>query len=216
MDNKWIEEVLNAPKAKGYTAKEAENICKNILNDIDGVVPECCTDFLYCLFEEHPHWKEKEGCGLDHFEVRRGLYGKKSFYIVRLDGTSIDISYRKAIYSYPSKRLDVMKACRTVISPIIEMYRNQIKLPFVCPITDDVVTDKSNIHIDHYDLTFKELFDLWMEDKDIDELYDKLSKSNNEVHFDDPLLTLDFYQFHNDHTHLRAVSARANETILKS
>lgn len=205
---------------KPYTKVEKEKICKSILNDIEGRIPECTVDFLVGeVLCNHPRWKEKIGCGLDHIEVRKSLYGAKSFYIVREDGTSTDISYRKAIYSSVNKRSEIMKACRTIISPIIEMHRNQVKLPFTCPITGEVVTDKSNVHIDHYDLTFKELFDLWMEGKDEDELYDKLLVSKKdgcvEVHFDDPILTMDFYQFHNTHTHLRAVSEKANETILK-
>ena len=215
----WIEKVLNAPEVKIYTAKELEDYCKKVLNDIDGVVPECYVDLLYDIFEGHPHWREKEGCGFHHFEVRKGLYGKKGFYIVRTDGTSTDISYRKAIYSYPTKRAEIMKACRTVISPIIEMMRNHIQIPFTCPITGEVITDRSKIHIDHYDLTFKELFDLWMKDKDIDKVYATIGESRKdgcvEVHFNDPLLTMDFYQFHNEHTHLRAVSETANETVLK-
>lgn len=216
----WIEEVLNRPETPlFYSAKDMEDYCKKLLNDIEGVVPERCLDFLYDIMEQHPHWNEKVGCGFHHFEVRKGLYGKKGFYIVRTDGTSTDISYRKAIYAYPTKRAEIMKACRTVISPIIEMMRNQIKLPFTCPITGEVVTDRSNVHIDHYDLTFRELFDLWMEDKDVDKVYATLRESRKdgcvEVYFNDPMLAMDFYQFHNEHTHLRPVSATANETILK-
>ncbi len=216
----WIEEVLNAPEVKIYTAKELEDYCKKVLNDIDGVVPEYVESFLVGdILMNHPHWEQKIEDGYDHIEVRKGLYGKKCFYIVRSDGTSTDISYRKAIYSYPTEREEIMKACRTVISPIIEMMRNQIQLPFTCPVTGEVITDKSNVHIDHYDLTFKELFDLWMKDKDVDKVYQTIGESRKdgcvEVHFNDALLAMDFYQFHNEHTHLRAVSANANETILK-
>ena len=207
-------------KEKGvYTKAQKEKVCKAILKDVEGRVPECTVDFLVGeVLCNHPRWKEKIGCGLDHIEVRNALYGAKGFYIVRTDGTSTDISYRKSIYSSINKREEIMKACRTVVSPIIEMHRNQVRLPFVCPITGEVVTDKSEVHIDHYDLTFKELFDLWMTGKDEDDLYDRLSVSKTdgcvEVHFDDPILTMDFYQFHNTHTHLRAVSKTANLSVL--
>ena len=215
----WIVDALSAPDVKSYTTKENEEYCKRILNDFDGIVPERCMDGLYEIFKSHPHWEEKEGCGIHHFEVRRGLYGEKCFYIVRVDGTSTDISYRKALHSYPTKRADIVKACRTVISPVIENLRNQIKLPFTCPITGEVITDKSDVHIDHYDLTFKELFDLWIKDKDIDEVYKSIGECRKdgcvEVYFNDPMLAMDFYEFHNPHTHLRAVSKRANLSVLR-
>ena len=216
---KWIVDALSKPEKKMFTTKENEEYCKQLLNDFDGIIPDRCVDRLYEIFESHPHWKEKEGCGIHHFEVRKGLYGEKCFYIVRIDCTSTDISYRKALHSYPTKRADIMKACRTVISPVIENLRNQIKLPFTCPVTGDVVTDKSDVHIDHYDLTFKELFDLWIKDKDIDEVYNSIDESRKdgcvEIHFNDPMLAMDFYDFHNNHTHLRVVSKKANLSVLK-
>lgn len=214
----WIEEALNAPE-QNYKAKDLEDFCKKVLDEIDGVVPECVECFLVGdILMKHPHWEKKIGDGYDHIEVRRGLYGKKGFFIVRSDGSSIDISYRKAIYSYPSKRAEVMKACRTAISPIIEMFRNQIVLPFKCPITGEIVTNISDVHIDHYDKTFKDLFDVWMKDKNVDELYDKIVRSKDdsgEVRFSDPYITMDFYQFHNSNTHLRPVSKTANEKVLR-
>ena len=223
-ESNWIDEVLNAPEKKkfmdgSYTKKEAENICKRILKGVDGRVPESTVDFLYEFFSEHPHFEKKLECGFDHFEVRDTIYGSKGFFLVTSDGKSIDISYRKVL-NYPGKRSEVMKAMRSVVSDRIEKVRNTIKLPFTCPITGEVITSKSDVHIDHYDLTFEELFNKWLDDRNlsIDELYDKLVESKNDTRIetviDDPFITMDFYDFHNKHTHLRAVSERANLSVL--
>lgn len=203
---------------KSYNKTQKTKICKFILNNTDCVVEKKYSDFLVeNVFPTHPEWKKKVGVGIDHLEVRK-TRRNKCFFIVRTDGTVTDISYLAAINPH-NKRQDVMAACRYAISSTIELFRRSITLPFVCPVTGEVVTDRSNMHIDHYDLTFKELFDMWIQDKDIDELYKKTLKSNRDdcvdTFFDDSRVIIDFIQFHNSHTHLRAVSKTANLSVLK-
>lgn len=204
---------------KSLNKTQKTKICKYILNNTDCVVEKKYSDFLVNnIFPTHPEWKKKVGVGIDHLEVRKSTHGTKCFYIVRTDGTFTDISYPASISPYNRKK-DIMDACRNAISSTIYLFRSSATLPFVCPVTGEVVTDRSNMHIDHYDLTFKELFDLWMKDKDVDELYRKTLKSNRDdcmdTFFDDEKVILDFIQFHNSHTHLRAVSKTANLSVLK-
>lgn len=204
---------------KSLNKSQKTKICKYILNNTDCVVEKKYSDFLVNnIFPTHPEWKKKVGVGIDHLEVRNTSYGNKCFFIIRTDGTITDISYPAAISPY-NKTKDIMAACRNAVSSTIELLRRSTKLPFVCPVTGEVVTDRSNMHIDHYDLTFKELFDLWMKDKDVDELYRRTLKSNMDdcvdTFFDDDKVILDFIQFHNSHTHLRAVSKNANLSVLK-
>ena len=94
-----------------------------------------------------------------------------------------------------------------------------IELPFVCPITGEVVYDKRDVHIDHYDMTFRQLFDEWVKGKDIEELYRMTLRSNKDndtnTYFDNEEICNDFIEFHNKHTHLRAVSKRANLSELR-
>lgn len=198
---------------------QKKEICRRILYSTDCLVDEESSRFLVeQVFPGHPEWDEKMGIGIDHLEVRPDGYGGRCFFIVRRDGSFTDISFIMSI-SPPKKRTDVIRACRAVIKPIILQMRDSIKLPFVCPITGEIVTDKHNVHIDHYDLTFREVFDAWIIDKDIDELYRRTLKSNTDnstsTCFDDDVLCKDFLEFHNQNTHLRAVSRRANLSVLK-
>lgn len=193
--------------------------CREILHGTSKIVDEESSRFLIGqVFPNHPEWEEKVGIGIHHLEVRPNGYGGRGFWIVRRDGSTTDISFVAAI-SPPKKRTDVMKACRTVIRPEIEKLRATIALPFVCPITGETVSDKRGIHIDHYDLTFREVFDEWMKGKDLEELYSKTRASNKDnstdTYFDDEETCRDFLAFHNAHTHLRAVSKKANLSILR-
>lgn len=58
-------------------------------------------DALFLLtdvFPKHEHWHDKRGAGVSHVEVRvHGEYRTKGFFLVRTDGTAVDISYRVAL-----------------------------------------------------------------------------------------------------------------------
>ena len=201
------------------TKKEMTNRCREILNSTSKVVDKSSADFLINnIFPNHLRWKNKVGVGIDHIEVRPdGHYGK-CFYLVRVDGTRTDISFVKSIT--PEEPIDyVNRACRTAVEGEIRELRESITLPYTCPITGEIIWDMSNIHIDHFDLTFDELFNEWIKDKDINELYKKTldsSKDNNTItYFDDEEIIKDFVEFHNNHTHLRAVYKKANLGELK-
>lgn len=75
------------------------------------------------------------------------------------------------------------------------------------------------MHIDHYDLTFAELFNLWVNTRDIDYLYSQINDTSKDcetnVYFINQEIIDDFVQHHNSHTHLRAVSKIANLSILR-
>lgn len=201
------------------TKTQKKERCRNILHNTRNIVDEQSSAFLLeQVFPNHPEWDEKVGIGVDHLEVRPDGHGGRCFYIVRRDGTFTDISFLAAI-SPPQKKADVIKACREVIRPMIKRMKESIKLPFICPITGEMILDRSEVHIDHYDLTFKELFDEWVKDKDIERLYGYTLKSNKdndtETYFDNDEICKDFLEFHNQHTHLRAVSRKANQSLLK-
>lgn len=192
--------------------------CRRILKETNKVVSRNNVDFLMeNIFPLHKEWRKKYGVGIDHIEVRPALYATKCFYLVRTDGTETDISYMECLYP-KTKMDDIKSACRTVVSDIVDNMKKSIKLPFTCPITGEVITDRNKIQIDHYDLTFDELVNLWLIDKNIDELYEDVNKSNCDnsckTSFSDGLLAMDFYDFHNKHTHLRAVSKKANLSVL--
>lgn len=112
-----------------------------------------------------------------------------------------------------------MRACRTSVREVIDEFRKNIQIPFICPITGDEIYNKHDIHVDHYDMTFEDLFYMWLENKDIDYLYSKIQKSSDdniiEPFIDDKDINDDFLKFHNSHTHLRFVSKKANLSNLR-
>lgn len=193
-------------------------VCRYILYNTDVVVEEKYSKFLIeRVFSRHQEWEEKKGVGIDHLEVRPNRYKQKNFYIVRIDGSVTDISFLKAL-QHPTKLSVVKEACRNAILPIILEIRSEIQLPFKCPLTGETVTDKKLIHVDHYDLTFDEVFNKWIEDKNINELYEKVAKSQDnseQTYFEDDAISKDFLDFHNKNTHLRVISAKANLSLLK-
>ena len=57
---------------------------------------------LDALMERHDERDEKIGVGVDHYEVQRGPEGMtRCFWIVRTDGSRIDISYLHCLKARP-------------------------------------------------------------------------------------------------------------------
>lgn len=210
---------------KKYTKTELTKLCRYILYHTNRFVNKRSEHILVSLVLcNHPEWERKRGCGIDHLEVRNDNYGGKCFWIIRLDGTETDISFTTSIrYSngvdYKYKLDTISRACRNAILPEILNLRNNIKLPFICPITGETIYDKHFIHIDHYDMCFQDLFNLWMKGKDINKLYmctrSSSTDGDTKTWFDDKDINDDFIKFHNLHTHLRVVSKIANLSILR-
>lgn len=202
------------------TKKEKTEKCRYILYSYKGKV-EFIDDieFLYSIFECHDNWEQKKGCGVDYFYVGKTEFRNNyCFYIMRTDGTSTDISFTKSIVN-PSKRSRVIDACRTAIQPEIDKLKEGIVFgKDKCPITGHILIP-SNTHIDHYDLTFNELFNKWARgERDIDGLHDLVCEAkDNEfrAYFTSERLIEDFVNFHNMNTHLRAVTKEASLSILK-
>jgi len=177
-------------------------------------------EFLMNLFRQHPHYSIKAGSGIKDIVIYLTEFKNRCFYIIRDDGTSTDISYLVCINGAGTKKSDINRACRSAIHPVIVKYRNEnvVSGTTVCPISGEILT-YDNVHIDHYDLTFQELFNLWLKGKDINWLHSKLNittaDAEHQVFFTDMAIIVNFINFHNQHTHLRAVSKIANLSILR-
>ena len=202
------------------TKAEMKRRCKDILHKlpVGSVIENMDRDFMLTIFENHPEWEQKQGVGVSEISTKKTEYGNSCFYLHRLDGTSTDISYVTAIDGKTAIS-DIRSACRSAIKPIISAYRdnNVIFNQTKCPITNEILT-KDNTHIDHYDLTFEEVFKLWISDKSIDILKRSINPTTDnsiDTYFTDSQIALDFLNFHNNHTHLRAVSKKANLSILR-
>ena len=196
------------------TKKEKTEKCREVLYRNKGKVESIeDIEFLYSIFECHAQWEQKKGCGVDYFYVGKSEYNNACFFIMRTDGSTTDISFGSAIKE-PSKINKVAKACRTAIEPEIKAFRETVIYGFqCCPLSGDILT-RGNTHIDHYDLSFKELFDRWLNAWEIDNLHDNYvceTKDNEcKTYFTDQRIIDDFVSFHNNNTHLRAVTKEAN------
>lgn len=174
--------------------------------------------FLLSVFENHNEWESKNGVGIQSISIMQSQYGNRCFQLNRIDGTYTDISFTQSIKK-PSKISDIKRACRHAIREEVIKYRND-NVQFgktVCPFSNEVLT-KLNTHIDHYDLTFDEMFKLWVSEKDINLLYAKVNETKDnefETYFIDDSIKQDFRIFHNSNSKLRAVSKNANLSTLK-
>jgi hypothetical protein len=195
--------------------------CRTILNKYkpgQKIIEE--NSFLMELFSKHHQWSIKIGIGVDYITVKKTQWGTNCFTIKRIDGTETDISYLQCVNGKSSDLSDVKAACRDAIRGIVAKFRNEnVKFGVtVCPLTGDTLL-KNNTHIDHYDLTFDEVVTLWLSDKDIKQLHSTLNEGSvdgeTEIYFNDSEIIKDFVSFHNNNTHLRAVSKIANLSILK-
>lgn len=199
---------------------EMTQMCQSILHSTTGIVRNMGhAGFLLALLAKHPHFRQKVGIGISHFYVDTTPYGNKCFFIHRTDGTFTDFSYIQCIKGAINPLSDIKTACRHAIKEKVIQAKRLVRFGVdKCPITGDTLL-KDDTHIDHYNLTFAELFNLWIKDKDIDTLYKATNYQSQdmsmETFFTDPSIADDFATFHDANTHLRAVSSIANLSILR-
>lgn len=198
------------------TKKQLTDRCKSILHS--GQISQADHDFLLAVFEMHSDFEQKKGVGIKKFTVKTTQYGNKCFFIIRTDGTETDISFTHAI-NKPSKIYIIKKACRSAIRNEIAYFKyTTVKFGLdKCPFTGEILTGE-NTHIDHYDMQFNEMFNIWIKKYDIDFLHSKINETKDNTYtteFTDNVIIDDFVSFHNSHCKLRAVSKTANLTILK-
>ena len=174
--------------------------------------------WLYRLFQNHPSWQQKKGVGVADIIKMQTKYGDYCFGILRKDGTKTDISFHVSISGAPTKRALVIQACRPAIEPIMIHAHQKVNFGVdKCPITNELLI-KGQTHIDHYDLTFAELFKEYVKKHGLNTLFAAINQpKDNELgrYFVDQRVKEDFITFHNANTHLRAVTKEANLRILK-
>ena len=203
------------------TKKEITDLIKNILHNYK--VGESINDndkqVVSDLLKYHPNADEKIGCGILGFKIRQHSVYKKQrgFELIRTDNSPTDFSYIKCI-THPSLLNIIKECCRDAIKDDILKFKNNAfdkKQTIICPITNEVLT-QSNCHIHHCDPQFIEIFNGWYKDKtitvaDINESLDNVDTT----FFTNEDLKNSFRTFHNKICKLRAVSVKANLSLLK-
>jgi hypothetical protein len=116
---------------------------------------------LLDLLQYHPHAQEKIGVGIKRLRVRDNpsYPGSRGFWIERLDGSSIDFSYRQCLQP-ASPWIDLTSAMRLAIAPQIVERKTRVfgsREVVQCPVTD-VRCTWDQMHVDHRPpLTFARL-----------------------------------------------------------
>jgi uncharacterized protein DUF3223 len=107
--------------------------------------------FLRKLIARHPQTAAKVGAGIDHFEIRQGApFRQNVFWLVRVDGTETDFSYRRCVNNGKiSHRARVLAAMRLAIGDQIVEFRQRalVENP-VCALTGAPLTREA-LHVDH-------------------------------------------------------------------
>lgn len=201
------------------TKKLKKQKCKEILNsyNLSEKVNKKDKLFLIDVFKNHPNWEEKRGLGGKSIIVNRDSFGHRCFYIKRIDNSIESISYHSAIRGESKSNIDIIKtACRnTIHSEIVSFSKNNVVLNKTkCVISGEILT-KENINIDHYDLTFIEMFNIWFSNKKESEVINKIEKVGQIYQFKDLIFAEEFIKFHNDNCKLRAVTKYINQIVLK-
>jgi len=207
---------------KKVTQKDIINQFQNILNkyNFGDLINEDDFKITMELFLRHPNWKIKKGCGIKYIKVDN-IFGYKVFTLHRIDGSTTDISFYVTARGKPTTTIQRIKnACRYSIRETIRDFRKTINFgKDRCEITNEILYNDTNTHIDHYDLTFNDMFNLWINNKDIAVLETKLNDGTidnvvNDFFLDDVLVS-EFISFHNNNTKLRAVKKIANLSLLR-
>lgn len=107
-------------------------------------------ELLVGLVHLHQKADEKIGPGIASISVKVIEFGQPGFWIHRVDGTSTDFSYRKAL-SHPSRHGELRAVMRRAIAPsVLEFKRGLFSQvdSVACPLTGEVLTWEHG-HVDH-------------------------------------------------------------------
>lgn len=202
------------------TKTEITKRCRDILYHNSVCVPLKQEDynFLIMVFSMHPEWDLKtKGQNIKDIIVGIGRpYGNRCFYIKREDGTQTDISYLACLRGV-NHLYDVIKACRTAISPKITQFISTLHFPIVCPIDGTIINSPKDMDVDHYDWDFNDVVRSWIALNDgVEHLWqfvNKMEDNNCVTEFTNRNIALSWQLYHDEHTHLRAISKHANRSV---
>lgn len=173
-------------------------------------------EFLRNLVALHPDAESKVGCGVDHFEVRRNV-NNDGFWIVRTDESETDFSFIKCLYG-ASQEAKVQSAMRYAV---LDQKLAARDLAFAgadiltCPVTGEPIR-VGDCHMDHESPTFVEIADAFAEQVGGYASIETISIDGDiGRRFVDFALSSRWQAFHAERARLRAVSVRANLSVLR-
>ena len=173
-------------------------------------------EFLRDLLELHPEATQKIGVGVAFFRVQQNM-GSRGFWLYRVDGTSTDWSFL-ACLTPPSREAEARAAFRTAIRDQVAEFRTNLELSgLVCPITGEPLTSFNQIHIDH-EIPFEDLLARFLDDEEMElgrVAVVPTSDGSTDTELLDHGLRGAWQRYHRERALLRAVSRRANLSVLR-
>lgn len=129
---------------------------KDIMARGVSAVPAADSQWLITeVFSGHPLWEQKRGVGVERIEIRKmPPFGSLSFWLVRGDGSSVDISYRESL-NPSSHHAKVMAAARCEVEPDVFRWKRMNPMP------------APGLHCDHKEPPFDALFRSFLEQEGI-------------------------------------------------
>lgn len=176
------------------TKKDKLEKCKSILYS-EKIIREDKIFLINEVFKLHKNYKNKIGSGAKDIIVKKSIRNTKCFFIVRKDGTLIDISFYECLHP-SSKKTTVNRVFRNIVEYQIKEFRNKNNIP-------------SHYEIDHFGLEFKDIVKLFMVGKSYEDLYLKIIDENNFTQtFNDLELIKDFQKLHLSLAKLQGISKK--------
>ena len=209
-----------------YRTKSAvAEVCRSIIaaaTDYQPLTKEH-SRFVAELFRRHPEYLEKSFPGIRAFSVATDSRWRttRHFIVQRIDGTSIDFSWKICIDGkLPERRIDVLASMRDAVADQILSFRDAEFLGdglLRCPITSERIR-KNDCHIDHvFPRTFLTLANDWLKRSNLS--FDQIQLVRSADGYGWALTDFEqtsFWQsFHRINAVLRVVSRRANLSDLQ-
>ena len=198
------------------TQSTALDYFKLILNSYKPKDALTGTDFddVYELIKRHPDGKSKIGKGIKEIYIDKDPYNGQCFHIKRIDDSTDNFSYKKAVSGEYSSFTIFSKACRKAV----ELDMQAVKDDFFqgnptakCQETGEQITPETS-HVDHRQPnTFSIIVDRFIElnDINIEEIeYITIGKYGKE--FKESELAEKFRTYHKTKAKLRVVSKEKN------
>lgn len=180
---------------------------------------------LELLLKQHPH--EGKVKDIEYLVVKiRPPYNTKSLYIKNTtDNEEQDVSYKyslKALYGKYSKETNnhdrIIRAFRDSIGNSKKrktFFENEYTIDKdgnyvgVCGNCNNT----SKVHIDHYRVSFQQILDDFIQERQIDFIHLKVYEEDNLYYFNDNALMLDWIDFHDERVEYRVLCPSCNMSL---
>ena len=193
-----------------------ENLMKMVQSIVssyqDGVhISDDHKKFMLSIFSHHRNSESKFGCGVKDLVIRKTpAYGSRCFFIIRNDGTEIDISAKECIYP-SSHTINVTLSAREEIQPQINMFKHNNDIPEQCELCECGINKTDKTEVDHI-ILFSDLFNgflqhyaITIEDIEVEDHENGLT-----MKFKDRQQAKCWFVYHQTHATLRHVHAECN------